>query len=414
MMLTDLTNYKNKKVLLIDPAFPTSRKSRNHSDLLPIGLLKLGNYLKKRSNEVNLIRLTEDYEIFDTKDYVPDIVLVTSIFTYWAEYVKKAVKYSKKLFPKAPVIVGGIYASLLPEDCKKYTKCDDVFTGIVDEVENIPPDYSLLGNDEKEIDYQIIHTTRGCIRKCGFCGVYTIEPSFSCKKSIKDEIIRKKLVFYDNNLLANKYIEKILNEIIILRENKKITQCESQSGFDGRILRKNSNLGLLLKKANFKNPKIAWDGPYTSKNKRKEEIDILTNSGYNNKDISIFMIYNHKLDYEEMEKKRVECFKWGVQISDCRYRPLNRTDDNYNPYSKKPQTNEDYHINPNWTDGLVRKFRRNIRKHNICIRHEMNYYSNMAERKKISKEESLKYRNMDFEEVISYLSDAWNPLELHI
>lgn len=44
----------------------------------------------------------------------------------------------------------------------------------------------------------------------------------------------------------------------------------------------------------------------------------------------------------------------------------------------------------------------------------MNYYSNMAERKKISKEESLKYRNMDFEEVISYLSDAWNPLELHI
>ena len=34
-----------KKVILIDPAFPIANKSRNHKDLLPVGLLKISSYL---------------------------------------------------------------------------------------------------------------------------------------------------------------------------------------------------------------------------------------------------------------------------------------------------------------------------------------------------------------------------------
>ncbi len=83
---------------------------------------------------------------------------------------------------------------------------------------------------------------RGCIRKCGFCGTYIIEPKFLSKKTIKDEIIKKKLVFYDNNLLANPYIKNILEELIELKKEHKISYVESQSGFDGRILRKHPEL----------------------------------------------------------------------------------------------------------------------------------------------------------------------------
>lgn len=408
-----ITN-NTKKVLLIDPAFPVSRKSRNHKDLLPIGLLKIGSFLKNNNIETRLIRLNPDYDIHSSyEDFVPDLVLVTSVFTYWAKYVKDAVKYSKNLYPNVPVIVGGIYASLLPENCKKFTGCDDIHFGVIEEAEGIKPDYSLLGEEESEIDYQIIHTTRGCIRRCGCCGVYQIETEFSSKKSIKDEIIRKKLVFYDNNLLANPFITEILNEIIELRSKRKLTSCESQSGFDGRILVKNPEIASLLREANFKNPKLAWDGPYNQKRIIKKQLDVLIDSGYSPKEISVFMIYNHDLDYEEMEKKRVKCWKWQVQISDCRYRPLDRTDDEYNPYSRKPQTNDNYHINPNWTDELVREFRRNVRKHNICVRHEIKYYSNLAERKKISKSKSLEYRNMEFKIVKKYLRDAWDPGQFH-
>lgn len=414
MNLKSYINENNRKVLLIDPTFPPSRKSRNHSDLLPVGLLKIGAYLKTEDIEVKLLRLNSNYDISEYNKFNPDLILITSVFTYWAEYVKDAVSFSRKIFPNVPVLVGGIYASLCPDSCKNFTKCDEVIVGTVNGAEGIAPDYSLLGVDAKEIDYQVIHSTRGCNRKCEFCGVYKIEPEFLCKKSIKDEIIRKKLVFYDNNLLANPYIEDLLNELINLRNKRIITQCESQSGFDGRILVKTPNLGKLLKYANFKNPKIAWDGSYETKSQRKKELDVLINAGYKPKDISIFMVYNYKLNYEEMEKKRVECFNWGVQISDCRYRPLDRIDDNYNPYAKKPQTNKDYHINSNWTDELVRKFRSNVRKHNICIRHEMKYYSNMAERKKISKSKSLEYRHMNYQEAKKFLHDAWNPAEIYI
>ena len=401
-----------KNVLLIDPAFPIASKSRNHRDLLPVGLLKIGAYLKSEGVKTKLIRLNSEQD-FDKEilDFEPDLVLVTSVFTYWSKQVKEAVEYSKKIIPDVPVVVGGIFASLMPERCKEYTGCDYVQQGIIPEAEGIAPDYSLLGEDAEEIDYQIIHSSRGCKRKCGFCGVYTIEPEFTSKKSIRNEIIRKKLVFYDNNLLNNPDIEELLNELIELRKEKIITSCESQSGFDGRILRSKPHLAKLLKEANFKAPKIAWDGPFKTLDKRKEEIDILVDAGYNPKDISIFMIYNFDLDYDEMERKRVKCYEWGVQISDCRYRPLDRLDDNYNPHKRRGQTNKDYHINPNWFDEEVRSFRRNVRRHNICIRQGMNYHSYLAEHKKISKEDSLKFRYMEFDEIEKYVPDAWNPKE---
>lgn len=414
--MLDLVLEKNniKKVLLVDPNFPRASKSRNHKDLLPVGLLKIGTYLKCRNIKTKLIRLTSaDNNEEELKKFNPDLVLITSVFTYWAKEVKSAVEFSKKIFPKTDVMVGGIFASLLPDICKDFTKCDYIHQGIVKCAECLPPDYSLLENNGEDINFQIIHSSRGCNRRCKYCGVYMIEPDFTCKKSIEKELIRKNLVFYDNNLLINPDIEILLNELIRLKKEKKITKCESQSGFDGRILRKKPKLAKLMKEANFKDPKIAWDGPYKAYKNRKKEIDILVDAGYQPKEISIFMLYNHDLSYNEMEDKRVKCFEWGVQITDCRFRPLTRFDDNYNPHARKPQSNLEYHINPNWTDEEVRQFRRNVRRHNICIRHNMKYHSYKAERKKISKEESMKYRDMDFDNAKKFLTDAWNPAEPH-
>ena len=406
-----------KNVLLIEPNFPIPNKSRNHSNFLPIGLLKIAAYLKTRNINVELIRFEEDKDedygqttlIPNEDEFKPDLICVTSIFTYWSKYVKNAVFHYKNKFKDVPILVGGVYASLMPDHCKKYTKCTDVIEGPIPEVENLIPDYSLV-----DVDYQIIHTSRGCIRKCGFCGTYIIEPEWVCKKSIKDEIIKKKLIFYDNNLLANQYIEDILNELIELKKEKRITYLESQSGFDGRILRKKPYLAKMLKDAGFKNPKIAWDYGLIQAPKIKEQIDLLLDAGFMAKEISIFMIYNYEPDYEEMEEKRVKCAEWGVQITDCRYRPLDATDDNYSSY-KKEQTSDDYYIHKEcgWTDAKIRKFRRNIRRHNICMRHEVDYHSTILERKQVPQEDAKKYREMNYEEVKKYLPDAWNPLKFH-
>lgn len=404
-----------KNVLLVEPNFPIPNKSRNHSNFLPIGLLKIASYLESQSINVKLVRYehidnaqtTLNFSKINKENYFPDLICVTSIFTYWSKYVKDAVSFYRKKYPNVPILVGGIYASLLPQHCKEYTKCDDVIQGTILEAEKLIPDYDLV-----DVDYQIVHTTRGCIRQCGFCGVYTVEPKWLYESSIKDKIIKKRVIFYDNNLLANPKIEDILNELIELKNEHKINYLESQSGFDGRILEKKPFLAKMLKDAGFKNPKIAWDHEITDAPFIKKQIDILIEAGFKAREISVFMIYNYDLDYNEMEDKRVKCFEWGVQINDCRYRPLDSTFDNYNP-AKRKQTKRDYWINDNWTDSQVRLFRRNVRRHNICIRMNVDYHSNKLERKQIPQEIARSIRDKSYEEVKDLIDDVWTPKEAH-
>lgn len=436
MNFEDINKKNIKKVLLIEPDFPIPNKSRNHSNFLPIGLLKIASYFRSKSIDVELIRFKEkkdedynqttlDFKKKDSKND-PNLIFVTSIFTYWSKHVIRAVLHYRKKYPSAKIIVGGIYASLMPEHCLKNTHCDEIITGPISEVEKCPPAYDLV-----DVDYQIIHTSRGCIRKCGFCGTYIIEPVWDCKSSIKEEIEEnqkrqyehnkkplKKIIFYDNNLLANDHIENILDELIELKKEKKITYVESQSGFDGRILRDKPHLAKKLKEAGFKNPKIAWDYGIKQAPAIKQQIDLLTKAGFNSKEISIFMIYNYEIPYKEMEEKRVKCAEWKVQITDCRYRPLDAEDDNYSSYKRK-QGPEDYHIHEEsgWTDAKVRKFRRNVRRHNICMRHEVDYHSTILERKQIPQEEAKELRSKKYKEIkekySERLPDAWCPDIFH-
>ena len=262
----------------------------------------------------------------------------------------------------------------MPEHCKEYAGCHEIFKGIHKEAENFFPAYDLV-----DVDYQILHASRGCIRKCKFCGTYKIEPYFYYKSSIKDEIKSNKLIFYDNNLLANKYILNILEELRVAQYNNKLVYSECQSGFDGRII--NKDLAIRLKKARFINPRIAWDNSYNDYKDIEKQLEFLNIAGYNPKEIYIFMVYNFEIPFEIMEAKRKKCYEWGAQIADCRYRPLNQTFDNYNSHVDN-QTNKDYFIHPAWKDEQVRLFRAKVRMQNICIRHGFPFYSKLLEHKK--------------------------------
>ena len=369
----------NKKVLLVEPNFPIPKKSKNHKNFLPIGLLKLASYLRENDSDIKLVRgIIEDiFRLSELISFNPDEIWVTSLFTYWSQYVKETITYYKGFFPNSKVIVGGIYASLMPDHCKNYTGCDEVFIGIHNKAEKYYPAYDLVN-----VDYQIIHASRGCIRKCKFCGVIEIEPVFLSKKSIAKEIKSNKLIFYDNNLLANECIENILEELQNTKFREKVIHCECQSGFDGRLLTK--NLAKKIKQARFINPRIAWDNSYDEYPKIEKQLNYLITAGFNPKDIYVFMVYNYVLPFEIMEKKRLKCMEWGVQIADCRYRPLNQTYDFYNPFAKTQTVNE-YFVHEHWSDSEVRQFRKNVREQNICIRHGFKEYNKELERKGKSK-----------------------------
>ena len=354
-------------ILLVDPDFPIPPKSKNKCYFLPIGLLKIGSYHKQQGDCVQLVRGN-----VENKDIrlSPDVIMITSLFTYWSQNVIDTTCHYRKLFPAARIIIGGIWASLMPEKCIELTGADEISVGLYKNgtIEGIDIDYSLLDNP---IDYQIIHASRGCFRKCNFCGTWRIEKDVIYKTSIINEIKKNNLIFYDNNILANPNIENILKELSMLKVNNRNVYSECQSGLDGRILIKQPHLAKLLKTAHFGNPRIAWDGGVKLKDSIKEQIAILKHSGYKanrkDSDIYIFMLFNHDIPYDEMCKKLDYCQKWGVLVVDCRYRPLDSLSDNYAP-RKKSQPCGEYYIHSGWTDGQVRGFRRKVRQQNIAIR----------------------------------------------
>jgi len=404
--------------LLIEPEFPISTKSKNHKNFLPIGLLKIAAMLENQGHIVLLVRgnrslldlFVVNHEINSISkkkkkqklDYKPDEIWITSLFTYWINDVKKSVTHYKTMFPDSTIVVGGIAASLFGEEkTKELTSCDRIHVGVIPDAENISTKKmketykKFLG----EIDFQIMHTQRGCFRRCKFCGTWKIEPIEINEKTIKEKIFKRNLVFYDNNFLRNPFIHNILDELIELKKKRKIGWCESQSGFDGRLIIKDPYLVGKLKLAGFRNIRIAWDDSYKSADSIKKQINILTKGkrSFARKELEIFMLYNWDIGFNEMEKKRVKCFEWGVQISDCRFRPLDQAFDNYNP-RKLGQTNNDYYIHSNWNDFLVKQFRRNVRRHNICVRRELDFYCKLFERKSVPKETFQIYQKLKIKE----------------
>lgn len=407
-----------KRVLLVEPAFPIASKSRNHKNFLPVGLLKIASYLRHKGVEVQLVRGTSS-QTADSGwlcEFDPDEVWVTSLFTYWAPYVRDTVQFYKEQLPDARVVVGGIYASLFPrEEVRRYTGCDEVYQGIMPEAEDCLPAYDLVdGGNPQQLDYQIVHASRGCPRRCSFCGTWIVEPEFNFRSSVKDLIRFKKVVFYDNNLLANPHIEKILSELTQLRDQGKLTWCESQSGFDGRILLTRPHLAKMLREAGFRYPRIAWDWSYSEYPSVEQQVRLLRDAGYPSKDIYVFILYNWDIPFDEVERKRLKCWEWQVQIADCRFRPLTQLHDNYNP-CKIGQSEEDYYIHRpgGWSDALVKQFRKNVRQQNICVRHGFPFYSKALERKSFDAGMVRQIKGMDTGERLYLLKslgvDFWLP-----
>lgn len=346
------------KILLVEPNFPLPNKSRNHAHFLPIGLLKIGTYHKALGDKVHLVRGN------GTPPFIPDRVLITSLFTYWSQTVHEAAAFYHQRFPLAQIEIGGIYASLMVEDCRRRSPFAHVQPGLYcrGTAEGLPVDYTLLPD---QLDYQIIHASRGCKRHCAFCGTWRIEPTFTCKKSVLHEIQKPRVVFYDNNLLANPHIETILREVSGFRfPNGQRVSWECQSGLDLRLM--TPGKATMLRESRMQCPRIAWDGPYSDWSRVRAAVDMLKAVGYGRKDVFVFMIYNHDLPYAEMMKKVEACRRWRVRIIDCRNRPLNSTTDGYVAGSK-PQPQGTYYIHPHWTDLQVRRFRHNVRQQNIAV-----------------------------------------------
>ena len=164
-----------------------------------------------------------------------DRVYVTTLFTFYWKITVETIEFAKKLVRQpCEIKVGGVLASLLHEELEEETGIKPMKglldkPGMLDEgdptiIDDLPLDYSILDDVEYEYPTRSAYftfMTKGCTRKCSFCSVPILEPTYKPKIDTLDKFAEIKerfgeqqnLLLMDNNVLASPKFPEIIEEI---------------------------------------------------------------------------------------------------------------------------------------------------------------------------------------------------------
>ena len=174
----------------------------------------------------------------------PDLILVTSMMTYWYPGIQETIKVIRLVWPQTPIVLGGIYARLCPDHAQRYSGADHIeidpveknllsivreFTGFSttpafdpDDLDSSP--YPAL-DLQNQIGYVPLLTSRGCPFNCAYCASRFLEPRRMLRSpaSVIEEIKfwhakydQREFILYDDAFLVDRerHSIPILEEII--------------------------------------------------------------------------------------------------------------------------------------------------------------------------------------------------------
>jgi hypothetical protein len=128
----------------------------------------------------------------------PDEIWVSCHITFNAELAHAAISTIKKVFPGIPVVFGGNYPTLFPEEAGKSGA--RVFKGRLQEALTCFPDYSVFTTPP---DYFVFQLTLGCENECSHCVNHLLGPivKFDIDALVKD--IKSKRNKYGTRTFVN-------------------------------------------------------------------------------------------------------------------------------------------------------------------------------------------------------------------
>lgn len=308
--------------LLVEPDYRVS--------LPPLGLLKIASYLRNKGEQVQLVKGNV------RADQPPSKIYVTSVFTWEWKAVWSAISHYKSLYPTAEVVLGGIYASLMPDHAKK-SGADAIHTGLCPKFDDVMPAYDLV----PEWDGSLIHTSRGCVRKCSFCPVRMLEGDIrKTVDSIKPFVYpsHTKIIIFDNNAIGSPNWDHTYGELLEL--NKKVN---IRDGIDARLV--TDDIAEQLSNLRLTKLQTAYDN-INDRDKIIEGIRTLRKHIKRSMPWEAFVLYNFRDTPEDFLQRIKDLAELGVSAFPMRYQPLDALEKNK-------------YISPNWTTEelkAVRKF----------------------------------------------------------
>jgi len=202
----------------------------------------------------------------------PDYILVTSSMTYWYTGVQHAIERFRALFPHAPIILGGTYATLCYDHACKVMDCEYIFKAsqlreffrLIDipfdeeAFQQLLPDYPAF---YPAIEYAVLKTGEGCRFDCAYCAAKQIAPVFYKIDSdriaayIREYYQRgiRNFVFFDDSLFyPQEYIKTVLDKLLRLNIQ---ASFHTPNGLHVRYVDK--ELATMMKKLNFVRPYVS-------------------------------------------------------------------------------------------------------------------------------------------------------------
>jgi hypothetical protein len=359
----------NKNILLIEPGYKNKYP--------PLGLMKIAQYHGPRGKRDNVRFIKgEDASVMGT---AWDRIYVTTLFSFEFERIRQTIDFALAVAngDADRIFVGGIAASLMHEhflqqpqwhgirfikgllasppavalqldEFSEELYADDVHST---PIEDLIPDYSILEQVKHHRypvqDAYFVYASRGCIRKCSFCGVPKLEGDQRDTNSISS-IVRgieelygpkKDLILMDNNIVASPRFHEIIAEIRDLGfvPGAKLTvgrvpiqrRVDFNQGVDARILCKDPGYLRELSTICLKPLRIAFDhlglkGPYERAIRYAHDCGLPEMSNY--------MLYNfHDSPADLFERMRLnvalnEELQLRIWSFPMRYQPTNLPD----------------------------------------------------------------------------------------
>lgn len=406
------------KILLVEPDYrygsasfrkaakdPDNQKKRDDESLWypPIGLLKLATYHRSKEDEVTFVNgcdksVLNEADLF-SHELLWDRIYITTLFTFDWKNVIETINFYKKAVGGSvhKIYVGGIMASIMPNDIYEATDIHPI-VGVLDSarkigfdddtnIDALTPDYSILDPKIYAInDTFYAYATRGCKRKCAWCGVPEIEPEYceyiDVRPMIRDMVRlhgdKSRLKLMDNNVLASPNLEEIVNNLVELGYGRGQTTntvpprtkvIDFNQGLEATHI--NENNIAMIEQLNIRPMRIAFDRLSYRENYVRA-VNIAYQHGF--KEFSNYMLYNE----QDTPRDLYERLKINIDINQSwrdengraaaaiysypmRFAPikdnspehLNRSRDYVPP---APDRNIDYFQDARWT----KRFTRNI------------------------------------------------------